>query len=212
MKKIRQLKSKHGFTLIELIVVMAILAVLSAILIPLILGMSEKARLASVNTMAENIRKNVELFLVEAEGELYGMRPECVETFYVTVQEGSDAVRWDCSAADADKFLSGGNVTWGTAGTYSGGTTDKNGESILCQRLCDWFPDLKNGFMAITVNSGQCTFVVFSDTTNTIPDTAEFPAHDNGHAPKAFEWSGGKQGLTESGNLMGTAPQVPMSE
>ena len=53
MKKL--IKNKKGFTLIELIVVIAILAVLAAILVPSILGYVKEARIAANDANARSI-------------------------------------------------------------------------------------------------------------------------------------------------------------
>ena len=211
LKKIRRLRRKCGFTILELVVVMAIIGILAAILIPTILGMSEKARLASVNSTAANIRKNVDVFLVEADGELYGLKDGASETFYITVSQEGDSVRWSCSAADSNNFFDGGNVSWGSAGSYAEGEIVSNGESLLCERLSEWFPSLKRAFMAITVNSGQCTFVVYSDNLSTVPDSAEYPAPVDGGAPENFAWNE-KPGRSSGGYLFGTSPEVPIIE
>jgi prepilin-type N-terminal cleavage/methylation domain-containing protein len=44
MIKLNKLKKKKGFTLVELLVVVAILAILSVALLPSVLGYSDKAR------------------------------------------------------------------------------------------------------------------------------------------------------------------------
>jgi prepilin-type N-terminal cleavage/methylation domain-containing protein len=59
MKKVRALRS--GFTLIELIIVIAIIAVLAAILIPSILGVSERAK---ATVCASNMHEAVEMYAV----------------------------------------------------------------------------------------------------------------------------------------------------
>lgn len=44
LSKIRKMKDKHGFTLVELIVVLVILAILAALLVPALTGYIDKAK------------------------------------------------------------------------------------------------------------------------------------------------------------------------
>lgn len=68
-KKIR--KSEEGFTLVELVIVIAILAVLAALLVPRIMGNMEEAKRSREMSDARTIASEITTYnaMVEAKGE-----------------------------------------------------------------------------------------------------------------------------------------------
>lgn len=60
-------KNEKGFTLVELIVVMAVLAVISAIAVPRFLGVQEDAKLDADYATAAMLGKAAELYLVDED-------------------------------------------------------------------------------------------------------------------------------------------------
>lgn len=60
---------RHGFTLIELVVVIAIIGILAAILVPAMLGYVRKAKITTCNNTAKSIYNAINVSLVEMESE-----------------------------------------------------------------------------------------------------------------------------------------------
>ncbi len=66
---INNLKNKKGFTLIELIVVLAVLAVIMAIAVPRFIGVQDKAKVDADESTLASIAKISELYLVKGDFE-----------------------------------------------------------------------------------------------------------------------------------------------
>lgn len=80
----RRLKDRKGFTLIELIVVIAIIAILAAVLIPRFAGFTESGRKSAAISNARNVLVAVEA--LDAEGTALGS----IDAAAITTYAGSD--------------------------------------------------------------------------------------------------------------------------
>jgi type IV pilus assembly protein PilA len=80
-----------GFSLIELLVVILIIAILAAIGIPVYLNQREKAHISSIQHTLKNVATNVESWAVESAGDYSALDGEDAE---ILVDEGYRKPYW----------------------------------------------------------------------------------------------------------------------
>lgn len=111
IKKLQKLKAKKGFTLVELIVVIAIIGVLAAILVPTMLGYVENSRITSADQIAKTIKDAAQVAATEMDTQGMGLNATVLEVK---------------GAYDADG-ASGTKVTFAAAGAVGGADANPNG-------------------------------------------------------------------------------------
>lgn len=73
---------KHGFTLIELIVVIAIIGVLAAILVPAMMGYVKRSKITTANSAAKSVYNGANVAMVEMEA--YDLPPQQLQGVITT--------------------------------------------------------------------------------------------------------------------------------
>lgn len=68
------MKKRHGFTLIELIVVIAIIGVLAAILVPAMIGYVKRSRISTANSAAKSVYNGLNTSMVELDTANYNVQ------------------------------------------------------------------------------------------------------------------------------------------
>lgn len=68
------MKKRHGFTLIELIVVIAIIGVLAAILVPAMIGYVKRSRISTANSAAKSVYNALNTSMVELDTANYDVQ------------------------------------------------------------------------------------------------------------------------------------------
>ena len=186
VERIQKLKAKKGFTLVELIVVIAILAVLMAILVPTMMGFVEDSRIKSADAAAKQYYDLVKTFVSREEANGRGLKKTVKADLTITVSnnDGKAAV----ITIKPDKLEDTDFEGTGKVADFS-----KNLKTYLEEQL----PNAKNGSAAyVMIEDGAVVQSYYSDTAHAV--TSELVFDDDGK--------------NSDGVIVGSSPKVNASK
>ena len=149
IKAIQKLKNKKGFTLVELIVVIAIIAVLTAVIVPLIARYSAQAQYTTLNDAAQTISNSANNAMSDANQK--GVVN--LKYFKASKANGTFTIEW----------ASGSSVT---AGADASGNYDDDANKRAAQKLWDSLNDTlpATAYFYVDVNASAVKGVIYSTT------------------------------------------------
>lgn len=149
--KIQRLKNKKGFTLVELIVVIAIIGVLAAILVPLMGDYLTKARATSANSTASSYKTQINSWLQLRSVEGNGRNDGAGLAIYRVNLNGAGNHGVDAPANEENN--------WGSF------TANVDVENAFKARFDEFLSEATTGCFVFSLVGNQCLAVVYSPTT-----------------------------------------------
>jgi len=198
MKRTAKAASKKGFTLIELVVVVAIIGVLAGLLVPTMLDAVTNSRIASAQQTAKVIRDRSAEFFTKMDTQMHTHVGE-VQKVVITVDNGT----WSMTGGSAADWVDGVNH-WNTLPGVSDPGNDLRQNTELLSSLAVSAQSIGTAYIEMYVEYAHVVGVTViegaSAPAGTMPAAQDF-------ADRTFGYGGGdRAGRMQDGTIIGTAP------
>lgn len=166
MNKIRKLREKKGFTLVELIVVIAIIAILTAVLVPLINNWTQQAAYTTLNDGAQTVSNSVNeaISKIIAGGTPLSSTVTTITGKKSAAGENQLVITVGTKTSTADGKAAVGGAAIGTS------TEEKIAQEIA--KMLDATMEKDSAFAAAIAN-GAVTGVIYNTDGSGIPDVSK---------------------------------------
>lgn len=198
MKRTAKAASKKGFTLIELVVVVAIIGVLAGLLVPTMFDAVTNSRIASAQQTAKVIRDRSAEFFTKMDTQMHTHVGE-VQKVVITVDNGT----WSMTGGLAADWVDGVNH-WNTLPGVSDPGNDPRQNTELLSSLAVSAQSIGTAYIEMYVEYAHVVGVTViegaSAPAGTMPAAQDF-------ADRTFGYGGGNRaGRMQDGTIIGTAP------
>ena len=211
IKFFQKLKAKKGFTLVELIVVIAIIGVLAAILVPTMLNYVTSSRVTSVDSTAASIKNNIDTFLTNADTAGYGMLKGTSNTSIISISVTGGT--WNVSGITSGAFKSGAGKSWNATGSGAAAGSKvgvTNATNLLAIELADLFPEIEDGFIGAALQGGKCVAVYYTADSTSADAQLSGMLTSTGWTSDTCTWDSSTAGVSAGGLIVGTAPKLAL--
>ena len=207
-----KIKNRKGFTLVELIVVIAIIGVLAAILIPTMIGYTIQAQVTSADTTASKIRSSITYFLTNADVNGYGFIPSTGNYCHGEITVDKSLWKVEITEGEVSDVFYSKNISWKGSGSAKKGDSKLTdcAEELLAVTLADSFPSIETAKIGFRIEGGECCACYFTSETNSSIDAPDFGA--GCWSSDSYKWNGEHAGISSDGYTVGTAPSLPLSK
>lgn len=198
MKRTAKAASKKGFTLIELVVVVAIIGVLAGLLVPTMFDAVTNSRIASAQQTAKVIRDRSAEFFTKMDTQMHTHVGE-VQKVVITVDNGT----WSMTGGSAADWVDGVNH-WNTLPGVSDPGNDPRQNTELLSSLAVSAQSIGTAYIEMYVEYAHVVGVTViegaSAPAGTMPAAQDF-------TDRTFSYGGGdRAGRMQDGTVIGTAP------
>ena len=198
MKRTAKAASKKGFTLIELVVVVAIIGVLAGLLVPTMIDAVTNSRIASAQQTAKVIRDRSAEFFTKMDSQMHTHVGE-VQKVVITVDNGT----WSMTGGSAADWVDGVNH-WNTLPGVSDPGNDPRQNTELLSSLAVSAQSIGTAYIEMYVEYAHVVGVSVIEGASALAGT--MPAAQD-FADRTFGYGGGdRAGRMQDGTVIGTAP------
>lgn len=187
VKKIQALKAKKGFTLVELIVVIAIIGVLAAILVPTLSSQIQKSKITSCDTTAQKLVDSANSYITEYVNN-GGKYVTSENTIGISKAGGNAPVEVNTSIFDDSTV------------------TEKIGQFV--EKLKEDYTFKSFAYATVYINKNGKAYACAYSETNAADTTGFFSCDDDGIVSFGKSWTDPKKPGVLEGTVFGTYPKV----
>ncbi len=194
---------KHGFTLVEIVIVIAIIGVLAAILVPTLINAVRDSEIASANQSAKLARDRANEFLMKMLANSTGYTGDDA----VIVLKAHQSV-WEVSGGSESDWQDGKNH-WSTAATISAPDADLDTATEFLSYMAASLSAINSCYAEIHIKDGIVVGATVISGGNEAAD--KMPLTED-YINGTFDFDGSRKAGIEDGIIVGTSPVLILPE